>query len=51
MDDDFLDACDIDFTDEACSDEEVGLLPLFPDGVADDTKVAEWKALFENGES
>jgi hypothetical protein len=50
-DDDFLDTEDIDFAEHAVADEEVALLPLFPDGVVDESKAAEWKKLFENGKS
>jgi hypothetical protein len=46
MDDDFLDACDIDFTEHAVTNEEAELLCLFPEGEVDHAKAEEWKALF-----
>lgn len=45
-DNDLLDGCDLDFTADACTPEEESLLPLFPDGVADEAKAAEWRELF-----
>lgn len=45
LDDDALDGCELDFTLDPSSDEEIELLALFPDGVADDAKAAEWRAV------
>lgn len=47
--DDELDGCGLDFTEDAASDEEVELLPLFPDAVPDPEKAAAWRELFEAG--
>lgn len=43
---DLLDGCDLDFVPHANTNEEEQLLPLFPDGVADEAKAAEWRELF-----
>lgn len=46
MDDDDLDACDIDFAAEAVTDEEAELLPLFPQGADTpdlEARAAEWR--------
>lgn len=48
MDDDFLDACGID-QDEYSTEEEVEMLPLFPDGIADEVKAEIWRTLGDNG--
>lgn len=51
-DDDTLEACDIDFAEHAVSDEEVALLPLFPQGLNTpnlEEKAAEWRALLSPG--
>lgn len=50
MIDDELDACDIDFVEHASSEQEVELLPLFPNGPDEDLK-RQWVELFGNGES
>ena len=44
-DDDFLDGCELDFGQDPDDDETASLRPLFPDGVADKAKAAEWRAL------
>lgn len=45
-DDDFLDGCDVDFTEQPDDDETVEMRALFPDGVEDETKAAEWREVF-----
>jgi hypothetical protein len=45
VDDDELDGCELDFTEDPNDDETAELLALFPDGVADPAKAAEWEAL------
>jgi hypothetical protein len=50
-DDDFLDACDIDFAAHAVDESEVEMLPLFPEGYDEELDKA-WQELFSlNGES
>ena len=44
-DDDFIDGCEVDFTEDPDDDETASLRPLFPDGLADEAKADEWKAL------
>lgn len=43
--DDFLDGCDLDFTEDTVDDEEAELLALFPDGQADEAKAEAWREL------
>lgn len=47
--DDEIDGCELDFAEDAVDDETVDLLPLFPDGVADDRRAEEWRELFGQG--
>ncbi len=44
-DDDTLDGCSLDFTEDADDDETAALRPLFPDG--NPAKAAEWAELFD----
>lgn len=44
-DDDLLDGCDLDFTEAPDDDDTAEMRPLFPDGVADEARAAEWRAL------
>jgi hypothetical protein len=48
-DNDFADACDIDFVEHASTELEVELLPLFPDGFDEELEKA-WQELFGDGE-
>lgn len=45
MDDDFLDGCELDFTEEPDDDLTEALRPLFPSG--DPAKAGEWKQVFD----
>lgn len=44
-DDDELDASGVDFAAEPTSDDELELMALFPDGVPDEARAEEWRAL------
>lgn len=44
--DEFLDGCDLDFTEDADDEMTAALRPLFPDG--DPSKEAEWRELFSH---
>lgn len=44
-DDDMLDGCDLDFTEDADDEETSELRALFPDG--DPSTADEWKGLFD----
>jgi hypothetical protein len=48
-DDDFLDGCDLDFTEDADDDETAELRPLFPAGQAVAHLEAQWRELFDRG--
>lgn len=48
-DDDELDGCELNFAEDAVDDETAELLPLFPDGVADEEKARQWNELFGQG--
>lgn len=48
-DDDMLDGCELDFTEDAVDDETAALLPLFPQGVDTpnlEAKADEWRGVF-----
>lgn len=46
-DDDMLDGCDLDFTEDADDELTASLRPLFPQG--DPSKAPEWRALKDAG--
>lgn len=52
LDDDLIDGCDIDFTEDPLPDEEVDLFVLFAEALDPNTsstveeRKAEWEALF-----
>lgn len=45
QDDDVLDGCEVDFAAAPDNDETAELRALFPDGVDDQHKAAEWTSL------
>lgn len=46
IDDDFLDGCELDFTEASDDEMTSALRPLFPDGTATPRQVREWQTLF-----
>lgn len=42
---DDLDGCSVDLKADAVSDADLPYVALFPDGVADEAKAAEWRAV------
>lgn len=48
LDDDFLDGCDLDFTEDPDDEETQALRPLFPKGTDDAHLEPEWRALFDH---
>ncbi len=45
VDDDEIDGCELDFAEAAVDEDTAELLALFPDGVADEAKAAEWQII------